>query len=93
MATPTNLAIRRPAPNGTLDPTPAGSPAPPRYLPRLPESLVFRWKLRGGLMVVQYALDSDGRRREVLTWLHAHDVRRSPRLPAAGEQGQSSVSR
>jgi hypothetical protein len=35
-------------------------------------------------MVVQYAQDAAGRRREVVTWLRAEDVRRSIRLPPAG---------
>jgi hypothetical protein len=36
-------------------------------------------------VVVQYAHDADGRRREVVTWLRAEDLRRSLRLPSTGE--------
>lgn len=44
-----------------------------------------RWT-RTHVLVVQYARDGAGRRREVATWLRAEDVRRSLRLPStAGE--------
>ena len=43
-----------------------------------------RWT-RTHVMIVQYAHDGDGRRREVVTWLRAEDVRHSLRLPSTAD--------
>ncbi|MGQ0847229.1 MAG: hypothetical protein ACT4QF_24180 [Sporichthyaceae bacterium] len=66
---------------------PANGPAPlviarlvwpdgEEYVP----AVANRWT-RTHVLVVQYVVGQDGRRREVVTWLKAEDVRRSLRLP------------
>jgi hypothetical protein len=68
----------RPGPGGLLVIARLVWPDGEEYVP----ALANRWT-RTHVMVVQYADDGDGRRREVVTWLRAEDVRRSIRLPSA----------
>lgn len=67
----------RPGPGGLLVIARLVWPDGEEYAP----ALANRWT-RTHVMVVQYAHDAAGRRREVVTWLRAEDVRRSIRLPA-----------
>jgi hypothetical protein len=68
----------RPGPGGPLVIARLVWPDGEEYVP----AVANRWT-RTHVLVVQY-VQGGGRRREVLTWLRAEDVRRSLRLPAAG---------